>query len=234
MEGAVIKVVNFFPHSFIHGKYLPDAITMTWLMMAVTLTFAYIVGKSLKKFPDKTQYVIEAFASFILYTLEDAMGSYGRRFFPLIGGLAVFILIGNLMGLIPGLAQPTSNLNTTIALAIISFLVYHYEGIKKHGLVNYLKHFAGPVPLMAPIMFPIEVISHFSRILSLSFRLFGNMFGDEMIVYVLLILAPFVLPVAGQFIVFANSFLQTFIFCMLTVVYIATAIEEHEEEHVGY
>jgi F-type H+-transporting ATPase subunit a len=222
-HGSVIKIVG-----------IPDHVTMTWLMMAVVLVFAYILGKNLKKFPDRVQYVFEALTSFIVYTLEDAMGKYGRKFFPLIAGLAVFILFGNLMGLIPGLTQPTANLNTTLALAIISFLVYNYEGIKKHGLVNYIKHFAGPVPWMAPIMFPIEVVSHLSRILSLSFRLFGNMFGDEMVVLVALMLVPFLVPVAGEFIVFANSFLQTFIFCILTVVYIATAIEEHEEEHVGY
>ncbi len=223
MEGSVIKIVG-----------IPDHVTMTWLMMAVVLTFAYILGKNLKKFPDRIQVIFESLTSFIVYTLEDAMGSYGRKFFPLIAGLAVFILVGNLMGLIPGLAQPTANLNTTLALAIISFLVYNYEGIKKHGFINYIKHFAGPIPWMAPLMFPIEVVSHLSRILSLSFRLFGNMFGDEMVVMVLLMLIPFLVPVAGEFIVFANSFLQTFIFCILTVVYIATAIEEHEEEHVGY
>ncbi len=222
-HGSIIKIVG-----------IPDHVTMTWLMMAVVLTFAYILGKNLRKFPDRVQYVFEALTSFIVYTLEDAMGSYGRKFFPLIAGLAVFILFGNLMGLIPGLTQPTANLNTTLALAIISFLVYNYEGIKKHGIVNYIKHFAGPVPWMAPIMFPIEVVSHLSRILSLSFRLFGNMFGDEMVVLVALMLVPFLVPVAGEFIVFANSFLQTFIFCILTVVYIATAIEEHEEEHAGY
>ena len=217
-HGAIIKIVG-----------IPDHVTMTWLMMAVVLVFAYILGKNLKKFPDKVQYVFESLTSFIVYTLEDAMGSYGRKFFPLIAGLAVFILFGNLMGLIPGFTQPTANLNTTLALAIISFLIYNYEGVKKHGLINYLKHFAGPIPIMAPLMFPIEVISHLSRILSLSFRLFGNMYGDEMVVMVLMILVPFFIPVTGEFVVFANSFLQTFIFCILTVVYISSAIEEFEE-----
>jgi len=217
-HGSIIKIVG-----------VPDHVTMTWLLMAVTLAFAYALGRSLKKFPDRVQYVFEALTSFIVYTLEDAMGEYGRKFFPLIGALAVFILFGNLMGLVPGLTQPTANLNTTLALAIISFLVYNYEGIKKHGFVNYFKHFAGPIPLMAPLMFPIEVVSHLSRILSLSFRLFGNMYGDEMVVFVLMILAPFLIPVTGEFVVFANSFLQTFIFCILTVVYISSAIEEFEE-----
>ena len=217
-HGAIIKIVG-----------IPDHVTMTWLMMAVVLVFAYILGKNLKKFPDRVQYVFESLTSFIVYTLEDAMGSYGRKFFPLIAGLAVFILFGNLMGLIPGFTQPTANLNTTLALAIISFLIYNYEGVKKHGLINYLKHFAGPIPIMAPLMFPIEVISHLSRILSLSFRLFGNMYGDEMVVMVLMILVPFFIPVTGEFVVFANSFLQTFIFCILTVVYISSAIEEFEE-----
>ena len=217
-HGSIIKIVG-----------IPDHVTMTWLMMAVVLVFAYTLGKNLRKFPDRVQYIFESLTSFIVYTLEDAMGSYGRKFFPLIAGLAVFILCGNLMGLIPGLTQPTANLNTTLALAIISFLVYNYEGVKKHGLINYLKHFAGPIPIMAPLMFPIEVISHLSRILSLSFRLFGNMYGDEMVVLVLMILVPFFIPIAGEFVVFANSILQTFIFCILTVVYISSAIEEFEE-----
>ena len=113
-HGAIIKIVG-----------IPDLVTMTWLMMAVVLVFAYILGKNLKKFPDRVQYVFESLTSFIVYTLEDAMGSYGRKFFPLIAGLAVFILFGNLLGLIPGFTQPTANLNTAIALAIISFIVYN-------------------------------------------------------------------------------------------------------------
>lgn len=211
-------------------KVVTPYVVSTWLMMAVVLPVAYIIGRNLKKFPDKVQYTFEWLTSTIVYILEDAIGSSGRRYFALIAGFATFILLCNLMGLVPGIEQPTSNLNTTLALAIVSFLVYNYEGMRKHGIVNYIKHLTGPTPWLAPIMFPIEIVSHLARILSLSFRLFGNMFGDEMVVLVLMALIPFFLPVAGEFIVFANSFLQTFIFCILTVVYIGGAIEEHEEQ----
>ncbi|WP_297444601.1 F0F1 ATP synthase subunit A [Desulfurobacterium sp.] len=204
----------------------------TWITMAFVIVISYLVAKNLKKYPGKIQYLFEAFIGFIAGVLSDAIDEErGLAFLPLVGGFAFFILFTNLVGLIPGAYQPTSNLNTTVALALISFFAYNIVAIKEHGLFNYLKHFAGPIKALAPLMFPIEVISHISRILSLSLRLFGNMFGDEMIVWVLLKMVPLLVPVFGLAIVFGNSFLQAYIFCMLTVVYLSLAMHSEEEEH---
>ncbi|WP_456396895.1 F0F1 ATP synthase subunit A [Desulfurobacterium sp.] len=204
----------------------------TWITMAFVIIISYLVAKNLKKYPGKIQYLFEAFVGFVVGVLSDALGEEeGLKFLPLVGGFAFFILFTNLVGLIPGAHQPTSNLNTTVALAIIAFVAYNIVAVKKQGLINYIKHLMGPMKALAPLMFPIEVISHISRILSLSLRLFGNMYGDEMIVWVLLKMVPLLVPVFGLAIVFGNSFLQTYIFCMLTVVYLSLAIHSEEEEH---
>ncbi len=215
--------------NFIGAYVFKDYVISTWIVMGVTLPVLYLIGKNLKRFPDKAQFTIEALTGFIQGVLEDAMGKYGKQFTSFIGSLALFILFCNLSGLVPGLAQPTSHLNTTVAVAVVAFLVYNYEGMKKQGVVSYLRHLLGPSLLLAPIFFPIELISHLARILSLSVRLFGNMFGDEMIVFAFSLVIPFLLPVAGEFIVFLNSFFQAFVFCLLTVIYISLAVEESEE-----
>src|SRR5437899_10921252 len=121
--------------------------------------------------------------------IDDVMGHEGRRYLPLLATLGLFILAGNLMSLVPGLAGPTGNLNTTAACALIVFLAYHWIGARKQGVLAYLKHFAGPVPLpLKPLMFVIEVISHLARPLSLTLRLFGNMVGGHILLAVIFLL----------------------------------------------
>src|SRR5437899_10023452 len=121
--------------------------------------------------------------------IDDVMGHEGRRYLPLLATLGLFILAGNLMSLVPGLAGPTGNLNTTAACALVVFVSYHWIGVRKQGLLTYLKHFAGPVPLpLKPLMFVIEVISHLARPLSLTLRLFGNMVGAHILLAVIFLL----------------------------------------------
>lgn len=124
--------------------------------------------------------VIELLTEFFLQFLDDIMGHHGRQFLPLIGTLGFFILFSNLLGLVPGFLPPTDNLNTTVACALIIFFATHYVGIKTHG-IKYIKHFIGPLIWLAPLMFPIEVVSHLARVLSLSMRLFGNIMADHML-----------------------------------------------------
>ena len=134
-----------------------------------------------------------------------------------------------MIGIIPGFESPTGNINVTLTLALIVFLYYNFEGIKKQGVISYFKHFAGPVWWLSWLMFPIEIISHISRIVSLSFRLFGSIRGDDMFTIVLLMLVPWVVPMTGFFMLFAFGVLQTFIFMILTVVYLDGAVNmEHE------
>ncbi len=130
------------------------------------------------------------------------MGRTGRSFLPLIGTFGIFILLGNYMGLIPGLMAPTSNINVTLGCAITTWVYYHFHGVKDQGIVGYVKHFWAPPG--APwwigfLYFPIEIISHAARVMSLSLRLFGNIFGEEMVILILFTLIPFLVPLPMMF-----------------------------------
>src|SRR6266545_3565130 len=186
--------------------------------IGVLLVLSLAASRNLQLAPRGVQNFMEMVLEQFLTALDDVVGHEGRRYLPLIGTLGLFILTSNLLGLIPGLMAPTSNLNTTAACALIVFATYHVIGIRKQGFLTYLKHFCGPVPLLAPLMFPIELVSHLARPLSLSLRLFGNMFGGHV-----LLAMGFLLPLK-----ILVAFLQAFIFCMLSMLYIAGAIEEAE------
>ena len=145
-----------------------------------------------------------------------------RRYLPLVGGLALFILFSNLMALVPGFGVPTTTLKTNIALAVLVFLMTHVYGVRENGL-GYFKHFLGPVLWLAPLMLPIELISHVARPVSLSLRLMGNMVADHKVVFTFFTLFPILLPVPFLFLGLLVCFVQTFVFCVLTMIYIALA-----------
>jgi len=174
--------------------------------------------------------IFELFTEMVLKFLEDIIGPRGKEFLPLIGTLGFFILFSNLLGLIPGFLPPTDNLNTTVACALVVFFATHYYGIKAHG-VKYIKHFLGPVLVLSPLFCIIEVISHLARVLSLSMRLFGNIMADHMLLS-LTLMAPLVLPLflspLSMFLGVFVSLIQTFIFILLSMIYISLAIEEAE------
>ena len=150
-----------------------------------------------------------------------------KRIFPIVGSLFVFIFSCNLLGLIPGFLPPTDNLNTTLAVGLFVFLFYNFIGLKTHGW-SYLKHFMGPVIWLAPLMFLIEVISHVVRPLSLALRLRGNIMGDHMVLSVFSEMIPFLVPVAFYGLGVFVSFMQAFVFCLLTMVYISlSAAHDH-------
>ncbi len=176
--------------------------------------------------------IFELFTEMVLGFLDDILGHRGREFLPLVGTLGFFILISNLLGLVPGFLPPTDNLNTTVACALVVFFSTHYYGVKAHG-IKYIRHFLGPVLWLSPLMLPIEVISHLARILSLSMRLFGNIMADHMLLSMTLA-APLILPlflsplsmILGVFV----SLIQAFIFMILSMIYISLAVEESEHE----
>ena len=182
--------------------------------------------------PGKLQIILEDVTSFFVSTLEDNMGHKGRQFLPVLGGLFVFIWIGNMMGQIPGLGAPTSNINVPFACALTLWLYYHYQGIRAQGPFSYIKHFAvmpGVPLLMAPMIFVIEVISHLSRVLSLTLRLFGNIFGEHLVVLIIASIVPFLMPLPIQFLGLVVGTLQAFIFLILGSIYLsaAVAVDEH-------
>lgn len=202
------------------------------LVIAIIFFVAKSATKKMQLVPTGSQNVMEAFLAGIISMGADTMGEKNARtYMPLIATLAIVVFGSNMIGIIPGFESPTSNINFTLSLALIVFVYYNYLGIKVNGFVNYFAHFMGPMPILAPLMFPIEIISHLSRIVSLSFRLFGSIRGDDMFLMVLLMLVPWLLPLPGFFLLTAFGFLQAFIFSILTYVYIAGSIMMHEEDH---
>jgi F-type H+-transporting ATPase subunit a len=157
--------------------------------------------------------------------IVDTMGDQGRKFFPLIATLGLFILTANLIGIVPGFESPTANINTTAAMALVVFLSTHVVGVSIHGL-KYFKQFLGPVWWLIPLMLPIEIISHLSRPLSLTFRLFGNIAGEDIVLAVVLLLVPLLVPLPVFILMIFTSIVQTLVFMLLAMMYIAGALEE--------
>ncbi|PLX83935.1 MAG: ATP synthase F0 subunit A [Desulfuromonas sp.] len=201
------------------------AVIYTWLVMAIIIPIAFLAARAPKIAPAGMQNFMEIVVGGVENLIDETMGPKGKAYFPLIATFALFILVSNLIGLIPGLYPPTANLNTNVALALTVFAMTHIVGIKEHG-VKYLKHFMGPILALAPLIFIIEIIGHLARPLSLSLRLFGNMFGHEIVLMIFLLLVPFLLPVPMMLMGVLIAFIQTFVFSLLAMIYIAGAIEE--------
>jgi len=202
-----------------------DAIVHAWLVMAILVVLSLAVRARITRVPGRLQNFMEACVGGIENMVVENMGERGRPFFPLIATLAFFILLSNVIGLIPGFYPPTANLNTTVACAIIVFLSTHVVGFRNHGF-KYIKHFLGPVWWLAPIMLPVEIIGHLSRPLSLSFRLFGNMNGHELILLIFFGLVPFLVPLPMMLMGVLVALLQTFVFTLLATIYIQGSLEE--------
>jgi F-type H+-transporting ATPase subunit a len=188
--------------------------------------------------PGKLQIVLEDGVGAVSGLLEEWIGPKGRQFLPLIATLGVFILVGNYMGLVPGLMAPTSSINVTLGCALTTWVYYHYQGIRAQGILAYLKHFAmppGSPVFIAPLMFVIEIISHLSRVMSLSLRLFGNIFGEELVILILFTIIPFFVPLPMMLLGLVTGGLQAFIFMLLSVIYLQGAVAvEHEHDDHGH
>ncbi|CZE48270.1 F0F1 ATP synthase subunit A [Campylobacter geochelonis] len=227
----MLKDIFLFAGSLISYNHTFIYIFHFLLIVAIVVILAKMATKSMQLVPRGAQNIVEAYLSGVLSIGKDAMGSYeySRRYLPLIATLGLIIFIANIVGMIPGFEAPTASLNLTLALTLCVFIYYHIEGIRTHGFFAYMKHFMGPVAVMAPLMFVIEIISHFSRIVSLSFRLFGNIRGDDLFLLVMLTLAPWFVPMVPYALLTFMAILQTFIFMVLSYVYLAGAvvIDEH-------
>jgi len=225
----VIPLLNQLPH------HVSNAI----VVMVFLLVLAYAGLRKMRKDPEK--YIIpeervtlrnflELAVEGILKFVKDNMGPRGPEFMMIIGALAFFIFFSNIWGLIPGFHSPTETLNTTGACALTVFFLTHYYGIREHG-IKYVKHFLGPVIWLAPLFAPIEMISHLVRPVSLSIRLFGNIFGDHYVLGIVFGLIPLLIPLPMMFLGLFVALVQTLVFILLSMAYFAGAIEEmHEEE----
>jgi F-type H+-transporting ATPase subunit a len=211
--------LGHFAHAYPHVIY-------SWFAIGLLILFAKMATRSIQMIPTKGQNFFEIVISGMEEFMVDITGEEGRWFFPILATIFIYVAFCNLMGLVPGFFPPTASINTTMACAIPVFLFTHYIGIKYHGF-KYVKHFLGPVWWLIPIILPIEIIGHLARVLSLSFRLFGNITGHELVLAILFMLAgaffaPLPIMAMGIFV----SFVQAFVFFLLSVMYFAGAMEE--------
>jgi len=207
------------------GIHIPPHVTYSWIIILILVGLGLLASRSISLVPKGAQNVFEL----VIGGLEDFMveitGEEGRAFFPFIASFFLFIMFCNLIGLIPGFLSPTSNINPTLSLALCTFVYTHYLGIKYHG-AKYIKHFLGPIPALAPLFFPIEIIGHFARVLSLTLRLFGNIMGEDLVLAILLFLAgQFLAPLPMMFLAVFTSVVQAFVFTLLSMMYFAGSME---------
>jgi F-type H+-transporting ATPase subunit a len=214
----------FFESHWLKEHHLV-VVSYSWFVMALLAFFSFLATRRMNMLPGKLQNAMEAVLGGFDDLLVETMGPEGRKFFPLIATLGLYILTSNLLGLLPGFESPTANLNTTVSMAVVVFMMTHVVGIRIHGF-KYVKHFMGPVWWLTPIMMPIEIISHLSRPLSLSVRLFGNIMGEDLVLAVVILLVPFLVPLPVFVLMIFTSVIQTLVFMLLTMMYIAGAMEE--------
>ena len=211
--------LGHFAHAYPHVIY-------SWFVILLLIIFAVLATRKIELIPTKAQNFFEILISGMEEFMVDITGEEGRWFFPVIATVFIYIATCNLLGLVPGFYPPTARINTTVSCAIPVFLFTHFIGIKYHG-IKYIKHFLGPVWWLIPIILPIELIGHLARILSLSFRLFGNITGHELVLAILFMLAgaffaPLPIMAMGIFV----AFVQAFVFFLLSIMYFAGAMEE--------
>ncbi|MCK4912070.1 MAG: F0F1 ATP synthase subunit A [Thermodesulfovibrionales bacterium] len=207
---------------------VPHFVSYAFLASFILIGTALVLRGGMALVPRGVQNFVEVLAEAMLNLAQETIGEdWGRTFFPFIATLFMFILVSNFMGLIPGFISPTGNINMTAAMALPVFILYQAVGIKLHGF-SYIKHFMGPVIFLAPLMLVVEVLSHMARPLTLSVRLFGNMFAKHMLLMVLgsIVFTKFFIPSGVLVLGVLVSFVQAFVFALLTTLYLAGAVEE--------
>lgn len=208
----------------VHGDILPAHVIMAMIATLGLVLFFKLAARNLSFFPARMQALLESIYMLFRSIVDDMIGREGRKFIPVLGTLGLFIVTANLLGLLPEMASPTANLNVPAGCAVFIFLYYHAQGVKKHGILGYLKKFAGPKWWLSFLFFPIEVISHFSRPMSLTVRLFCNIFGEDLVIIIIVSLVPFLAPLPMMAMAIFTSILQAYIFIMLSSVYLSDAI----------
>jgi F-type H+-transporting ATPase subunit a len=214
----------FFETHWLHEHHLV-IVSYTWFIMAMLAVLSWLATRNMTTIPGKLQNFLEVVVESIDGFMQDTMGHHARKFFPLVATLGIYILVSNLIGLVPGFESPTSSVNTNASMALTVFAMTHIVGIREHGF-KYIKQFMGPIWWLTPLMLPIELISHLARPLSLSIRLFGNIKGEDIVLAVILMLTPMLVPLPVFVLMIFTSFIQTIVFMILTMMYIGGAVEE--------
>lgn len=196
----------------------------TWCAMAILFAIGFILRGRMKLIPRGLQNLFEVLIGGLEEFTVTTVGEKGRKIFPLLCAIFLFILAQNLLGLVPGCDAPTANINTNAAMALFVFCYYNYVGLRAWG-PGYIKHFMGPMLPLVPLMLPIELISHVARPLSLTLRLFGNIRGEEIVLLLFFTMAPVLATFPTYFLFLIAKTLQAFIFYMLTMIYLQGAME---------
>lgn len=215
-----------FPLSLVPQHTFTALLVMVLLVVSALLARRALLRSKAAVIPDEgitLRNIAEFLVELVVGLSDNMIGKRGRKYVPLFGSFFIFILTANLFGLIPGFSPPTSNINTTLGLGLVSFGAYHYFGLREHG-AGYIKQFMGPLLLLAPFFFVLEGISHLVRPFSLALRLFGNMFGDHLVVEIFTELTYVVVPVLFYVFGALVSVIQAFVFTLLSVIYVAMAI----------
>jgi F-type H+-transporting ATPase subunit a len=203
---------------------LTSTVITTWVMMAIIGCFAWLATRRLQMSPSRFQTLVEAIVSIIEESIRDIAPQHVQQILPFIGTLWVFIVLANLIGLIPGLHSPTRDLSATAAMAFLVFLSVHWFGIRIQGLKNYLLHYLKP----SPILLPINLISEVTRTIALAVRLFGNMMSLEMVALLVLMVAGFLAPVPILMLHIVEALVQAYIFGMLALIYVASGLQSQQ------
>jgi F-type H+-transporting ATPase subunit a len=236
-------VTHFTWISSISPSWLPDHTATALLVTVGILWWARVALRQVQAVddavvPDATltaRNTLEILVEKLVGIAESVIGPTARKYVPLYGSFFIFILVSNLLGLLPGFSPPTSNFNVTFALGLTSFVMYNYYGFQEHG-VGYLKHFVGPIPLLAVLMVPLELIDNCVRPLTLGLRLAANMTADHLVLGIFTDLTKLVVPVVFYLLGAFVSLIQTFVFTLLSLVYVSLAVAGHgdHEEHAHH
>jgi F-type H+-transporting ATPase subunit a len=202
-----------------------------FVVLVIMALFALLRPRLSVDKPGKLQLTFEAIYGFVLGQTHEGVEHGGAKYVNFFGTLFIFILFMNMIGIIPGFESPTMTAAVPAGCAMAVFMYYNYMGFREHGVGKYLKHFAGPMPALAPLMIPIELISHLARPLSLTIRLYANMFAGEQVTMAFLGLTYLVLPSLFMGLHAFVAFLQAFIFMLLTILYVGAAVGHEEESH---
>jgi|SRR5205085_235223 len=209
--------------------WLNNVLTMEVVVVAfLVLVFVLIRARMSVEKPRGLQHLTELLHEFITNQSADIIGPHSERFTPLLSAFFLFILFGNLIGLIPGLESPTANPAVPLGCALVAFIYYNYYGVREQGPVGYARHFLGPVSWLSPLMLPIEIVGNLARVMSLTIRLFANMFAGDKVTLVFISLIPIGVPVIFLLLHTGVSFLQAYIFTLLVTIYLSGAVaHEH-------
>jgi F-type H+-transporting ATPase subunit a len=226
---AVLQVLPPAFHPANPQAPISNYVAMEVLVVGILVLLFLVVRSRLSvDRPGGLQHAVEMVNDFITKQSEDIIGPHSEKFTPFLTSLFLFILTSNLIGLIPSFESPTGAIQITLGCAVVAFLFYNFYGVRTQGVWGYLKHFAGPVWWLAPLLFIIEIISHLARIMSLSVRLYANMFAGDAVTNAFFTLIPIGVPVIFLFLHLAVSFLQAYIFTLLTTIYLQGAVaHEH-------